>query len=138
MSILRILICDSQGYPFYSRTVDESLPEMNKSLLSGLISAIGTIGDRIFKKKIANISFGNGFSEAYISIITKDLLFEEKSIYFVFFMKGEQDVRLIKEISTTIFIENKQFLKNPDAMSMKIEQKVDAIIDNRFSGLKDY
>ncbi|MGV9172834.1 MAG: hypothetical protein ACOC44_12865 [Promethearchaeia archaeon] len=135
--IQKLLICDSQGYPFYSRNIDESLPEMNRSLLSGLISAIGTIGDKIFNKKIANISFGNGSGGSYISIVTKDLLFEEKSIYFVFFMQGKCDTRLIKEISTTIFIENKQFLKNPDAMSFEIEQKVDATIKNRFSGLRE-
>lgn len=135
--IQKLLICDSQGYPFYSRNMDDSIPEMDKSLLSGLISAIGTIGDKIFKKKIANISFGNGSAGSYISIITKDLLFEDKAIFFVFFMKGECNTHLIKEISTTIFIENKQFLKNPDAQSLKIERKVDSIIENRFSGLRE-
>ncbi|MBD3196758.1 MAG: hypothetical protein GF317_17000 [Candidatus Lokiarchaeota archaeon] len=135
--IQKLLICDSQGYPFYSRDFDNEIPKVDQALLSGLISTIGTLGRQLFKKDIANISFGSGYDEAHIFIVTKEILFKQKSIYFIFFMKGQCDVKLVKDISTTIFIENKNILKNSDQFSIQIEQKVDAIINHKFNGLKE-
>ncbi|MEJ2250795.1 MAG: hypothetical protein P8Y70_18360 [Candidatus Lokiarchaeota archaeon] len=133
--IQKLLICDSQGYPFYSRNFDNDIPEIDIALLSGLISTIGTVGRQLFNKEIANISFGSGFDTSHIFIVNRELLFQSKSIYFVFFIKGKCDNKLVKDISTTIFIENKQILKDTNKFSSKIGQKVDSIIDNKYSGL---
>jgi hypothetical protein len=137
MSIQKLLICDSTGHPFYSRTFDNNIPEVDMALLSGLISTIGTLGRQLFKKEIANITFGSGFDTSHIFIVNRELLFQGKSIYFVFFIKGECDNKLVKDISTTTFIENKQILKDTNKFGAKIEQKVDAIIDNKYSGLRE-
>ena len=56
--IKSILVCDSEGYPFYSKQIDKSLGEIDPAILSGLISAIGVIGKQIFKEEIATISYG--------------------------------------------------------------------------------
>ncbi|MHA1688527.1 MAG: hypothetical protein ACTSYC_06845 [Promethearchaeota archaeon] len=134
--IQRILICDSRGFPFYSRQIDDKLPEIDKILLSGFISSIGTLGSELFNKKVASITFGEDFGQSHVYVVTREFLSEKKTIYFVFFMKGECNTKLAKEISTTIFIESKNELKKTDA-NIKIDKKVDAIIDNRFNGLKN-
>ncbi|MHA1803384.1 MAG: hypothetical protein ACTSU4_02490 [Promethearchaeota archaeon] len=134
--IQRILICDSRGYPFYSRKIDNNLPEIDKILLSGFISSIGTLGSELFNKKVASITFGEDFDKSHVYVVTREFLSEKKTIYFVFFMKGECNTKLAKEISTTIFIESKNELKKTDA-NIRIDKKIDTIIDNRFNGLKN-
>jgi len=134
--IQRLLICDSRGYPFYSRQVDNRLPEIDKILLSGFISSIGTFGSELFNKKVASITFGEDSDQSHIYVVTREFLSEKKAIYFVFFMKGDCNSKLAKEISTKIFIESKNELKQT-APNIKIDNKVDAIIDNHFSGLKN-
>ncbi|TXT62640.1 MAG: hypothetical protein BAJALOKI3v1_530020 [Promethearchaeota archaeon] len=133
--IEKLLICDSQGYPFYTKDFDSAIPSIDQALLSGLISTIGTLGRQLFKKEIANITFGTGVSQSHIFIVTKELLSEGKSIYFVFFMKGECDQKLVKDISTTIFIENKNILKRSKNFSGQIKDRVDSILKNRYSGI---
>jgi hypothetical protein len=133
--IEKLLICDSQGYPFYTKDFDSAIPSIDQALLSGLISTIGTLGRQLFKKEIANITFGTGISQSHIFIVTKELLSEGKSIYFVFFMKGECDQKLVKDISTTIFIENKNMLKRSKNFSGQIKDRVDSILKNRYSGI---
>ncbi|MBD3215216.1 MAG: hypothetical protein GF311_21595 [Candidatus Lokiarchaeota archaeon] len=133
--IEKLLICDSQGYPFYTKDFDSAIPSIDQALLSGLISTIGTLGRQLFKKEIANITFGTGVSQSHIFIVTKELLSEGKSIYFVFFMKGECDQKLVKDISTTIFIENKNMLKRSKNFSGQIKDRVDSILKNRYSGI---
>ena len=100
--IKSILVCDSEGYPFYSKQIDKSLGEIDPAILSGLISAIGVIGKQIFKEEIATISYGENYE---ITIITKELLGDEKLIYFVFLIEGERDLPFMKKLSTNIFIE---------------------------------
>ena len=125
--IKSILVCDSTGYPFYSKILDPSLGEINPTIFSGLISAIGVIGKQIFKEEIATISYGEHYE---ITIITKELLGEKKSIYFVFLIEGEPDLPLMKKLSTNIFIETKHVLKDPSAAKLDIKEKVDRIINN--------
>jgi len=133
--IEKLLICDSQGYPFYTKDFDSKIPTIDQALLSGLISTIGTLGRQLFKKEIANITFGTGITQSHIFIVTKELLSEGKSIYFVFFMQGECDQKLVKDISTTIFIESKNILKRSNNFSGQIESRVDSILKNRYSNV---
>ena len=125
--IKSILVCDSEGYPFYSKQIDKSLGEIDPAILSGLISAIGVIGKQIFKEEIATISYGENYE---ITIITKELLSDRKTIYFVFLIEGEPDLPLMKKLSINIFIETKHVLKDPSIAKMDIKEKVDRIIDN--------
>jgi hypothetical protein len=125
--IKSILVCDSEGYPFYSKQIDKSLGEIDPAILSGLISAIGAIGKQIFKEEIATISYGENYE---ITIITKELLSDRKTIYFVFLIEGEPDLPLMKKLSINIFIETKHVLKDPSIAKMDIKEKVDRIIDN--------
>ena len=125
--IKSILVCDSLGYPFYSKQIDKSLGEIDPAILSGLISAIGIIGKQIFREEIATISYGENYE---ITIITKELLSDSKTIYFVFLIEGEPDLPLMKKLSTNIFIETKHVLKDPSAAKRDIKEKVDRIIDN--------
>jgi hypothetical protein len=125
--ILSILICDSTGYPFYGRKLNPSIGDMDPAIFSGLISAIGVIGKQLFKEEIATISYGENYE---ITIITKELFGDSKSIYFVFLIEGDPDLTLMKKLSTNIFIETKQVLKDPSVAKLDIEKKVDRIIDN--------
>ena len=125
--IKSILVCDSQGYPFYSKKFDSNLGEIDPTIFSGLISAIGAIGKELFKEEIATISYGDKYE---IAIITKELFGNEKSIYFVFIIEGEPDLKLMKQLSTNIFIETKHVLKDPSAARLDIKQKVDKILAN--------
>ena len=135
--IQKLLICDSQGHPFYSRDFSNKIPDVDRALLSGLISTIGTLGRQLFKKEIANITFGSGHDTSHIFIVNRELLFQGKSIYFVFFIQGNCDNKLVKDISTTIFIENKHILKDTNKFSAKIEEKVDSILDHKYNRLNN-
>ena len=136
--ISSMLICDNQGLPFYSKIVSKESKlngEFQPELLSGLISAIGTIGKSLFNEEIATINFGtekNGFK---IVTYTKELFGQNRVIYFVFMTKGEIDQKLIKNLCTTIYMEAKNTLKEP-SVDMNIKEKVDRIIDFKFNGLK--
>ncbi|HDZ18728.1 hypothetical protein LCGC14_0412920 [marine sediment metagenome] len=123
--IKSILICDSTGYPFYLKQIDPTMAEMDSSIFSGLISAISTIGKQLFNEDIATITYGDKYK---ITIITKELLQIEKTIYFVFLVEGDADLKLMRRLSTNIFIETKHVLKDPSAAKLDIKQKVDKIL----------
>jgi len=125
--IKSVLICDSTGYPFYSRKIDPKIGEIDPAIFSGLISAIGAIGKELFKEEIATITYGENYE---ITIITQELLGDQKLIYFVFIIEGERDLKLMKKLSTNIFIETKHVLKDPNGAKLDIQQKVDRILDN--------
>ncbi len=123
--IKSILICDSTGYPFYLKQIDPTMTEMDSSIFSGLISAISTIGKQLFNEDIATITYGDKYK---ITIITKELRKIEKTIYFVFLVEGDTDLKLMRRLSTNIFIETKHVLKDPSAAKLDIKQKVDKIL----------
>ncbi|MFX1418163.1 MAG: hypothetical protein ACFE9N_04490 [Promethearchaeota archaeon] len=125
--IKSILICDSQGYPFYSKKLDQDLGEIDPTIFSGLISAIGAIGKELFKEDIATISYGEKYE---ITIITKELFGEKRLIYFVFVIEGDMDLKLMRQLSTNIFIETKHVLKDPYSAKLDIKEKVDRILEN--------
>ena len=125
--IKSILVCDSQGYPFYSKRFDNNMGDIDSTIFSGLISAIGAIGKQLFKEEIATISYGEKYE---IAIITKEIFGTQKSIYFVFINEGEPDLKLMKQLSTNICIETKHVLKDPHSAHMDIKEKVDKILTN--------
>ncbi|MFX1242977.1 MAG: hypothetical protein ACFFA7_17160 [Promethearchaeota archaeon] len=125
--IKSVLICDSQGYPFYSKALDKDMGEIDPTIFSGLLSAIGAIGKQLFKEDIATISYGEKYE---VVIITKELFGDEKSIYFVFVVEGEKDIKLMRRLSTNIFIETKHVLKDPSTAKLDIQEKVDKILMN--------
>ena len=125
--IIAVLVCDSQGYPFYSNKIDPSIGDINPAIFSGLISAIGAIGKQLFKEDIARISYGEKYE---IGIITKELFGDKKLIYFVFLIEGETDLPLMKKLSTNIFIETKHVLRDPLSAQLDIKEKVDKILAN--------
>ncbi len=125
--IRAVLVCDSQGYPFYSNKIDPSIGDINPAIFSGLISAIGAIGKQLFKEDIARISYGEKYE---IGIITKELFGDKKLIYFIFLVEGEPDLPLMKKLSTNIFIETKHVLKDPLSAQLDIKEKIDRILAN--------
>lgn len=133
--IKSFLVCDSEGYPFYSRTIEKGLVEIDKTMLSGLISAIGTIGKKLFNQELATITYGSGKNTSNIIIISKKILTTQKVIYFVFFTQEECNHNLMNQISTTIFIETKPMLKNSKIANESINKKIDDILDHKFFGL---
>ncbi|MBA7600667.1 MAG: hypothetical protein KAT57_06630 [Candidatus Lokiarchaeota archaeon] len=124
--IKSVLVCDSEGYPFYSRKIDSNMGEIDPTIFSGLISAIGAIGKELFKEEIATITYGEKYE---ITIITKELFGNQKSIYFVFLIEGNADLKLMKQLSTNIFIETKNVLKDPLSARQDIKEKVDRILN---------
>ena len=131
--IKSFLICDSQGYPFYQKKVDEDFEMIDPNILSGLISAIASTAKKSFHKELATISFGDK-EEDKIMILSKELFGLDKSIYFVFYVSGDIDVKKAQQLCTNIFIETKQILKNPHANSSKvdIDLKIDRLLESRY------
>jgi len=129
--IKSFLVCDSIGYPFYSKRTNSSIQEFEPEILSGLLSAISTIGKNLFNKEIANITFGDN-AEFGITIISKELFGKDKSIYFVFVSEGSIDLKKARSLCTNIFIETKQVLKNPHEAKLNIEDKIDRILSYKF------
>ncbi len=133
-----MLIVDEGGVPFFSRKFKEESQDIDPSLLGGLISAIDSMGAQLFKKKIATILFGEErFHTASdvlskIVFINKDLFHDDKHIFFVFFCSGDHTLKMLREISTSLFIEIKSFLKYSSPDLKQIHQKVDRILETRF------
>ena len=129
--IKTFLVCDSQGYAFYSKKISDNVKEIEPEILSGLLSAISTIGKSLFNKEIANIKFGEN-GDFGITVISKEIFGENKSIYFVFVSEGDINLQKARALCTNIFIETKQVLKNPDEAKLNIEDKVDRILSFKF------
>jgi hypothetical protein len=132
------LICDSQGYPFYSRKMDQEFENLDERVLSGMISAIGMLGKKMFNEEIATVTFGVGAATSSIVVVSRELFGQDKSIYFVFFLSGACNHKLVRELAAAIFIETKVELKQPQFASESIKNKVDIIIDHRFNGLSGF
>ena len=135
-----LLICDATGLPFYSRSFDEELI-IDDALLSGLLSAIGTIGKHLFSQDIATISFGEnraGSSQSKIVTISKDLISKNKQIFFVFFISGQADLKKFSSLATMVFMEAKAYLLNRVPEQKTIALKINKIINNKFQGLEGW
>lgn len=136
MVLKSMLICDNGGLPFYSRNFDEFI-QIDDALLSGLLSAIGTIGKTLFKQDIAKIKFGEGNDISRILVISRDLFTTHRQIFFVFFYTGEIDVKLLRSVTTMIFMEAKIAFKNQTPETKVVANLIDKIIDTKFDGLKN-
>ncbi len=130
------LICDNSGLPFYSRNFD-TFVEIDNALLSGLLSAIGTIGRTLFKQEIANVIFGEGAGSSRILVITRELIASQRQIFFVFFYVGEVDIKPLRALSSMIFLEAKNAFKNQTPETRMMEELINKIVDNKFNGLKN-
>lgn len=135
--IEHILIFDKGGLPLYSRKFVKS-EEIEPSLLAGLVSAIDSMGYTLFKKKIATIAFGDetfsslGETISKIIFISKDMTSLDKNFYFVFFCNGDDSLKLLRQITTRLFIEIKSALQPSMPNTAIIRDKADKIIDNHF------
>lgn len=126
--IRSILITDSNGKPYYSKILDENFEEIEPVILSGLISAIQTIGKKLFNDDLATIYFGDRKKES-ISIVTKRILnFKEETIFFVYFIEGDIELKKLRSLSTQIFIETKNYLKHPEPDLEIMATKIDKVL----------
>lgn len=103
--------------------------------MSGLISAIGTLGKTLFKEEIATISFGTSKDMSNLVTVSKELFGQTKKIYFVFVNKGTVNHNLLRQVVTAIFIETKHVLKDTSSIKQSIQDKIDRIIDNKLGEL---
>ncbi len=137
--IKSLLICDNTGLPFYSRSFDQSI-QIDDALLSGLLSAIGTIGKSLFKQNIATIEFGENRNENSSKIVTisREIFAKQKQIFFVFFLQGSMDLKQLRSLSTMIFMEAKNFFRGKTPEQKLIAARIDKIIDTNYDSLKNF
>lgn len=135
-----IVISNKAGISLYSRKFSTKR-ELDSNLLSGLITAIDAIGDELFKKKIATITFGeenfHAIDEAInkIVVISKEVFSQDKRLNFTFLCSGDHSLKRFRELATNIFIEIKGFLLGPNPDRRQIRARVDHIIETRFQEL---
>jgi len=134
-----LLISDDSGIPFYSREFD--FEGIDATLLSGLLSAVGTIGKTLFHQDIATIAFSENIqpkNSSKIIVISKEFFAIKKQIFFVFFYHGEQDMKKLRQLATTIFMEAKHSFKDRAPETQQIRKSIDRIIELKFDGLKGW
>ena len=139
MPLKCLLISDDSGIPFYSREFD--FEGIDATLLSGLLSAVGTIGKTLFKQDIATIVFGENIqpkNESKIIVISKEFFSIKKQIFFVFFYHGEQNMKQLRQLATTLFMESKHSFRDRVPETQQLRKNIDRIIDLKFDGLKGW
>ena len=139
MPLKCLLISDDSGIPFYSREFD--FEGIDATLLSGLLSAVGTIGKTLFKQDIATIVFGENIqpkNASKIIVISKEFFQIKKQIFFVFFYHGEQNMKQLRQLATTIFMESKHSFRDRTPETQQLRKSIDRIIDLKFDGLKGW
>ncbi|MHA1721283.1 MAG: hypothetical protein ACTSWX_10875 [Promethearchaeota archaeon] len=139
MPLKCLLISDSSGIPFYSRLFD--FEGINDALLSGLLSAVGTIGKTLFNQDIATITFGENLqpnNTSKIIVISRDFFAIKKQIFFVFFYHGNHNMKQLRQLATTIFMETKQSLRDQSPEATQLREKINKIIELKFNGLRGW
>ena len=139
MPLKCLLISDDSGIPFYSREFD--FEGIDATLLSGLLSAVGTIGKTLFKQDIATIVFGENIqpkNASKIIVISKEFFQIKKQIFFVFFYHGEQNMKKLRQLATTIFMEAKHSFRDRTPETQQLRKNIDRIIELKFDGLKGW
>ena len=131
------LICDNNGLPFYSRTFND-FELFDDALFSGLIVSMGTLGKTLFNQDIATITFGMGPSASKIVTISRDLFSDNKQIHFVFFYDEEINLKSLRELTTTVFISTKNFLRSDVPEKNVVKDRVDNVIDSQFHSLTNW
>ena len=140
MPLKCLLISDNSGIPFYSRQFD--FEGIDAALLSGLLSAVGTIGKTLFRQDIATITFGESIqakNSSKIIVIARDFFALKKQIFFVFFYHGEHNMKQLRQLATTIFMEAKHAFRDQAPQEMhQLRKSIDRIIELKFDGLKGW
>jgi len=139
MPLKCLLISDDSGIPFYSREFD--FEGIDATLLSGLLSAVGTIGKTLFKQDIATIVFGENIqpkNTSKIIVISKEFFQIKKQIFFVFFYHGVQNMKQLRQLATTIFMESKHSFRDRTPETQQLRKNIDRIIELKFDGLKGW
>lgn len=128
-----MLIYDSNGLPLFLHYFEDTL-EIDESLFSGLLSAIGSIGKQIFNQSIATIEFGgdHGENNNKIVVITRELISIGKQVYFVFFMEGNVNLKPLKSLSSMIFLETKEMLQKGISDHKPIKMRISKIITSHW------
>ncbi|MHA1732577.1 MAG: hypothetical protein ACTSU5_11590 [Promethearchaeota archaeon] len=125
-----MLICDEEGFAFYSKDFDGV--ELEASLLSGLISAIGSVGRHLFNKEIATIHFGD---EDSIVVISKDLIAAGRTINFVFLCSESYDIQDLRRVATRLFMGLKPHLKYKSSDVGPVYALADKLVATHFPDL---
>ena len=139
MPLKCLLISDDSGIPFYSR--EFNFEGIDATLLSGLLSAVGTIGKTLFRQDIATITFGASIqakNSSKIIVISKEFFAIKKQIFFVFFYHGEHNMKQLRQLATTIFMDSKQSFRNRTPETLQLRKDIDKIIELKFDGLKGW
>ena len=139
MPLKCLLISDDSGIPFYSR--EFNFEGIDATLLSGLLSAVGTIGKTLFRQDIATITFGDSIqakNSSKIVVISKEFFAIKKQIFFVFFYHGEHNMKQLRQLATTIFMDAKQSFRDRTPETLQLRQTIDKIIELKFDGLEGW
>ena len=76
----------------------------------------------------ATISFGYDPNAPTIVVLSKDFFGTDKKIYFVFVTQGDLDLKMVKNVCTNIYINNKDALKN-SKINKPLQEKIDKIVE---------
>jgi hypothetical protein len=128
-----LVICNSEGFEYYSKILEGNTITYEPILLSGFISAIGALGRQLFKADLATIYFdnnaANGNSPYNIVIVTKDFYQNEKRIHFVFLVNGIVDIKEIRKFCTEAYINAKEFFFREEKVRKKdLDDKIDKVV----------
>jgi hypothetical protein len=136
-----ILICNSDGLPFYSKIFGNGILLNDMSLLSGLITAIDVMGSEIFGRHVAIITYrddaishnDSNNNGNQIIIISKDIFSHDQHINFVYYTSINCPISIVRQITTHIFMEIKVFLQAEIPNYQKIKEIADKIIEHNYS-----
>jgi len=73
-------------------------------------------------------------------VLTRELFSADKTINFVFFYTGtlgEIQIKVFRELATTLFMETKMLLRTNTPNMTEIREKINKILDQRFSKLNN-
>jgi len=104
-----------------------------EQLLSGFITSIGIIGKRFFNQDIATINFGQEHESVKITVINREMIQENRTINFVFFYSGNEQISRFREMTTTIFMESKLLLRQPNPDLSQIRNQIDSTLEKKYS-----
>jgi hypothetical protein len=132
-----ILICNSAGLPYYSRVFRKASHFQDAALLSGLISAVDSLGRIMFSRKVGIINYVEDEmkpddADSHVVIMSKDLMAADAHLNFVFFVFGAYAMKDLRALSTSIFMELKKFLRETNPDYDKIQTNVDHIIETQY------
>lgn len=128
-----ILIYDDRGIPLFIHKFDISI-NIDDVLISGLLRAIESIGEKIFNQNIANIEYSgeHGDIKNKIAIITKKMFYNDRKTFFVYFFHGNIEFKRIRALTNLIYLETKEFLYQNMVDQKPITNKIIPIVENNW------